>query len=859
MWSADPNPFRKPVRIGSGSILEDKNSFLARQRSEKEAREKARLQQESVVILQKVWRGHRVRCLAAVEISRSATTRIADLQKLSTIIDRDIFIKSFLNLSPALISMISLAQKFRRSENQAPSILNLLSDNVTLLPLRTLSQLFDLLIPGYNADALRLVIRIIDREEWLGKISVSTSYRQLLKWAMTQGEPSASAIFITRSLPLSTQDTILALLEEKDTISRSSGRLNVVRCFFDVVVMKLTTTLGSANFRENFDRLVIIAAENKFPGLDDFIWRIRWIVKSSNFKTTLPSLIVSILSNTNEDEIFSVLAPALADPLTLQTFSEKLREAQNPIDAAIALSTKRDTFSSALIFAFAKLWSGTLRMLYVNELTDPSRNPLNAEISRFWALTLNRFACLCLLRDEITEAVLTASEAAKLMWDRRRAFGLDAESNWLVADAMPDASIDLEFIASSLEALGDPELPSRNKSDRGLANVLAHLPHVIAFKERAKIFQSLITLQQERFTAGGWRMPWARGENKVRREQLLEDGLEVFTVKNSLTLKDRVRIQFFRGDEEEAGIDGGGLFKEFLHSWLREVTLPEHGNFKQLGGGQLFPIGNDSTMFFAIGRAVGKALFECILHETRLSSVFLARVVGAPWSVDDLEELDPELFRNLLKLKETNRCEELGLTFSTVREEGGMNVEVDLVENGSSLTVTDANKILYIHKLARYKVVTELATKAVAFTQGLADMISIDGLKLFAPSELQQLMAGELRRGFNVADLRKFTNLSGYGRLSQTIEYFWDVVENDFTPDDQSALLSFVTSSPRAPLLGFKGLYPQFSIQKVPDARRLPSASTCFNLLKLPDYEDKQILKEKLLQAIHSGAGFDFS
>lgn len=39
----------------------------------------------------------------------------------------------------------------------------------------------------------------------------------------------------------------------------------------------------------------------------------------------------------------------------------------------------------------------------------------------------------------------------------------------------------------------------------------------------------------------------------------------------------------------------------------------------------------------------------------------------------------------------------------------------------------------------------------------------------------------------------------------------------------------------------------------------LPTASTCFNLLKLPPYQDANVLREKLLLAIKSGAGFDLS
>ena len=43
------------------------------------------------------------------------------------------------------------------------------------------------------------------------------------------------------------------------------------------------------------------------------------------------------------------------------------------------------------------------------------------------------------------------------------------------------------------------------------------------------------------------------------------------------------------------------------------------------------------------------------------------------------------------------------------------------------------------------------------------------------------------------------------------------------------------------------------------DADRLPTASTCFNCLKLPNFKTKRAMREKLLYAIKSGAGFELS
>jgi ubiquitin-protein ligase E3 C len=64
-------------------------------------------------------------------------------------------------------------------------------------------------------------------------------------------------------------------------------------------------------------------------------------------------------------------------------------------------------------------------------------------------------------------------------------------------------------------------------------------------------------------------------------------------------------------------------------------------------------------------------------------------------------------------------------------------------------------------------------------------------------------------------------------------------------------------------------LNPKLGIQRVAaydfgddiqtTAPKLPSAATCFNLLKLPEYSSPQVLKEKLMYAIYSNSGFELS
>lgn len=159
---------------------------------------------------------------------------------------------------------------------------------------------------------------------------------------------------------------------------------------------------------------------------------------------------------------------------------------------------------------------------------------------------------------------------------------------------------------------------------------------------------------------------------------------------------------------------------------------------------------------------------------------------------------------------------------------------------------------------------------STAFYRGVTDLISPSWLKLFNASEVNQLLSGG-NHDIEVDDLRKNTRYTGgYSEGSRTVKLFWEVMAA-FEPKERCALLKFVTSCSRAPLLGFKHLQPTFTIHKVAcdvplwaamggqDVERLPSASTCYNTLKLPTYKRASTLRTKLLYAINSNAGFELS
>lgn len=79
--------------------------------------------------------------------------------------------------------------------------------------------------------------------------------------------------------------------------------------------------------------------------------------------------------------------------------------------------------------------------------------------------------------------------------------------------------------------------------------------------------------------------------------------------------------------------------------------------------------------------------------------------------------------------------------------------------------------------------------------------------------------------------------------MDRTVKRFWSVV-TAMSPKEKAALLRFVTSCERPPPLGFESMQPPFCVHRVgirSDGERLPTASTCFNTLKLPTYSSEKV------------------
>ncbi len=188
----------------------------------------------------------------------------------------------------------------------------------------------------------------------------------------------------------------------------------------------------------------------------------------------------------------------------------------------------------------------------------------------------------------------------------------------------------------------------------------------------------------------------------------------------------------------------------------------------------------------------------------------------------------------------------------------------ELRPSGSQISVTNENRLVYISYIARHRLQIQPQLQTSAFLRGLGTIISPSWLSMFNQTEMQTLVGGDSSE-IDVADLRRNTLYSGIyvigddGEEHTSVQLFWQAMYS-FSDVDRRKVLKFVTSTPRAPLLGFSQLNPRFTIRDSGhDQTRLPSTSTCVNLLKLPIYDQLDTLKERLLYSVNAGAGFNLS
>ncbi|KAB1255569.1 Ubiquitin-protein ligase E3B [Camelus dromedarius] len=429
--------------------------------------------------------------------------------------------------------------------------------------------------------------------------------------------------------------------------------------------------------------------------------------------------------------------------------------------------------------------------------------------------------------------------------------------------------------------------------------ILQYIPHVVPHKNRVLLFRNMVTKEKEKLGLVETSSASPHVTHiTIRRSRMLEDGYEQLRQLSQHAMKGVIRVKFVNDlGVDEAGIDQDGVFKEFLEEIIKRVFDPALNLFKTTSGDErLYPSPtsyiheNYLQLFEFVGKMLGKAVYEGIVVDVPFASFFLSQLLGHHHSVfyssvDELPSLDSEFYKNLTSIKRYDGdIADLGLTLSYDEDVMGQLVCHELIPGGKTIPVTNENKISYIHLMAHFRMHTQIKNQTAALISGFRSIIKPEWTRMFSTPELQRLISGD-NAEIDLEDLKRHTvYYGGFHGSHRVIIWLWDILASDFTPDERAMFLKFVTSCSRPPLLGFAYLKPPFSIRcvEVSDDQdtgdtlgsvlrgfftirkrepggRLPTSSTCFNLLKLPNYSKKSVLREKLRYAISMNTGFELS
>lgn len=172
---------------------------------------------------------------------------------------------------------------------------------------------------------------------------------------------------------------------------------------------------------------------------------------------------------------------------------------------------------------------------------------------------------------------------------------------------------------------------------------------------------------------------------------------------------------------------------------------------------------------------------------------------------------------------------------------------IELIPHGrkKSVHVMDLDHFLALFVEAK---LSESQQAMTAFRIGLLSIIPNNALTLLTGEELERIVCGN--RSIDIQRLKENTEYDEDVTVDDVhIQYFWDVLMNDFNENEKSAFLRFVWARPTLPPKEMD--FPQkFKIQSAvgddanmkPD-QYLPKAHTCFFSLNLPRYSSKEVCR----------------
>ncbi|KZM28505.1 uncharacterized protein EKO05_0005998 [Ascochyta rabiei] len=358
----------------------------------------------------------------------------------------------------------------------------------------------------------------------------------------------------------------------------------------------------------------------------------------------------------------------------------------------------------------------------------------------------------------------------------------------------------------------------------------------------------------------------------VSREEPLKDTLDQLWRQERKMLLKPLKVKLGQ-HEGEVGLDHGGVTYEFFRVVLGEAFAPDYGMFTidpqtsvtWFQPGSLEPLWKFKMLGVLFSLAIYNGItlpvtFPLVFYNLMLNSRF--KFLDDHTSIDYIRDGWPDLaksFDTLLQWNDDNVADIFMRDYVFSYEVFGHKVDIDMTERKDNTSlpsetalVTNENRGAFVRDYVMHLILHSVRPQLRAFKKGFYTCLNPRGLELFTPRTLKKLVEGT--QIISISDLRACATYEDYDAMHPTVRAFWDIVQG-YTQEDASHLLEFVTASDRVPVTGYKSL--TFNIVRMGgDSEQLPTSSTCFGKLYLPEYRDKDKMMKKLELAIQNAKGF---
>jgi E3 ubiquitin-protein ligase HUWE1 len=115
-------------------------------------------------------------------------------------------------------------------------------------------------------------------------------------------------------------------------------------------------------------------------------------------------------------------------------------------------------------------------------------------------------------------------------------------------------------------------------------------------------------------------------------------------------------------------------------------------------------------MFHFVGKIIGKALWDLQLLDCSFVKALYKILLQQPLSYHDLEDYDPELYKNLNWMISNKEVDAICSYFVVDQQFFGEQQEIELCEGGKDKLVTDENKHDYVQLVANQRLYKAIST-----------------------------------------------------------------------------------------------------------------------------------------------------